>query len=259
MNCQRFEDVVNDIAREQIIDAAVRSAAVRHSAGCRPCLERLELERDVTVRLRALAGSLGNVGASIDVEVRLVNAFDEVRLIQPNAQVSARRYRSRYLIGSIAAMFLIVLGASAVRWRHVVPVTPEPGPALTAVADKGKGPQAIVASRPDIPIAVKIDSLDSIERRVKVSKASKVHKALPIVSQQQVDTANEEIATDFLPLSYGARSNLAEGGRMVRVELPHSALAALGLPVNMDRANEIVKADVLLGVDGLAHAIRFVR
>jgi len=46
---------------------------------------------------------------------------------------------------------------------------------------------------------------------------------------------------------------------MVRVELPHSALATFGLPVNMDRANERVKADVLFGVDGLAHAIRFVR
>jgi hypothetical protein len=31
------------------------------------------------------------------------------------------------------------------------------------------------------------------------------------------------------------------------------------LPVNMDRYNEKVKADVLFGVDGLAHAIRFVQ
>jgi hypothetical protein len=46
---------------------------------------------------------------------------------------------------------------------------------------------------------------------------------------------------------------------MVRVELPRSAMASFGLPVNMDRANENVKADVLMGVDGLAHAIRFVR
>ncbi len=72
-------------------------------------------------------------------------------------------------------------------------------------------------------------------------------------------TSTTEIATDFLPLSYGAATNLEEGGRMVRVELPHSALATFGLPVNMDRANERVKADVLFGVDGLAHAIRFVR
>jgi hypothetical protein len=41
--------------------------------------------------------------------------------------------------------------------------------------------------------------------------------------------------------------------------LPRSALASLGLPMNVERANERVKADVLLGHDGLARAIRFVR
>ena len=46
---------------------------------------------------------------------------------------------------------------------------------------------------------------------------------------------------------------------MMRVDLPRSAMATFGLPVNMDRANERVKADVLVGVDGLPHAIRFVR
>jgi hypothetical protein len=33
----------------------------------------------------------------------------------------------------------------------------------------------------------------------------------------------------------------------------------LGLPVNMDRYGERVKADVLMGSDGLARAIRFVQ
>ena len=54
-------------------------------------------------------------------------------------------------------------------------------------------------------------------------------------------------------------ANLQDGGQIVRVELPRSALANFGLPVNMDRYNEKVKADVLFGVDGLAHAIRFVQ
>jgi hypothetical protein len=52
---------------------------------------------------------------------------------------------------------------------------------------------------------------------------------------------------------------LQDGGHIVRVELPRSALVRFGLPVNMDRMNEKVKADVWLGVDGLAHAIRFVQ
>jgi hypothetical protein len=45
----------------------------------------------------------------------------------------------------------------------------------------------------------------------------------------------------------------------MRVELPRSTLAGFGLPVNMERVNERVKADVLVGPDGQARAIRFVQ
>jgi hypothetical protein len=54
-------------------------------------------------------------------------------------------------------------------------------------------------------------------------------------------------------------SSFQDGGQLVRVELPRSALAKFGIPVNMDRYNEKVKADVLFGADGLAQAIRFVQ
>ena len=50
-----------------------------------------------------------------------------------------------------------------------------------------------------------------------------------------------------------------ESGQLVRVRVPRAALASLGLPLNAERGNEPVKADVLLGGDGLARAIRFVR
>ena len=41
--------------------------------------------------------------------------------------------------------------------------------------------------------------------------------------------------------------------------MPRFALARFGMPMNMDRADETIKADVLLGADGLARAIRFVK
>jgi hypothetical protein len=71
--------------------------------------------------------------------------------------------------------------------------------------------------------------------------------------------ANEEIVTDFLPLTYGGSLTQMDDGQVVRVELPRSALQSFGLPVNAERAGERVKADVLLGHDGVARAIRFVR
>ncbi len=73
------------------------------------------------------------------------------------------------------------------------------------------------------------------------------------------DADAAEIATDFIPLMQGGQFAQAEGGHLVRVELPRSAMASFGLPVNYERAGGRVKADVLLGDDGIARAIRFVR
>ncbi|HLM54975.1 MAG TPA: hypothetical protein VK422_02535, partial [Pyrinomonadaceae bacterium] len=68
-----------------------------------------------------------------------------------------------------------------------------------------------------------------------------------------------EVMTEFFPVAQGGGLASGEGGHIVRVELPRSALAAYGLPVNVENAAARVKADVLLGEDGTARAIRFVR
>jgi hypothetical protein len=68
-----------------------------------------------------------------------------------------------------------------------------------------------------------------------------------------------EIATDFMPLTYDGGAMAMESGHVVRVELPRSALLSMGLPMNQERAGELIKADVLMGDDGVARAIRFVR
>ena len=47
--------------------------------------------------------------------------------------------------------------------------------------------------------------------------------------------------------------------QVVRVRLPRSAMRSVGLPVNEDRWMEQVPADVLLGQDGVARAVRFVK
>ena len=43
---------------------------------------------------------------------------------------------------------------------------------------------------------------------------------------------------------------------VVRVEVPRSAIVALGLPLTEETATEKVTADIALGADGLAHAVR---
>jgi hypothetical protein len=68
-----------------------------------------------------------------------------------------------------------------------------------------------------------------------------------------------EVTSDFFPLTYEEEPAPMESGQLIRVQMPRSALVSFGLPVNVERADEPVKADLLVGEDGLARAIRFVR
>src|SRR5262249_3547890 len=73
------------------------------------------------------------------------------------------------------------------------------------------------------------------------------------------DNRADEVATDFLPLTYIAGPAAADSGHVVRIKVPRSALIAMGVPMNVERAGELLKADVFVGDDGLARAIRFVQ
>jgi hypothetical protein len=61
----------------------------------------------------------------------------------------------------------------------------------------------------------------------------------------------------FIPLPNVARLDANEAVSLVRVELPRSAMIAVGYAVSEERASEPVEAEVVLGADGLAHAVRF--
>jgi hypothetical protein len=64
---------------------------------------------------------------------------------------------------------------------------------------------------------------------------------------------NDEAA--FTPLP-GAIYTGSEEATIVHVGMERSALGALGLPVNEDRANEWIHVDLLVGDDGLPQAVR---
>jgi hypothetical protein len=74
--------------------------------------------------------------------------------------------------------------------------------------------------------------------------------------------SEEQQATEFLPLTFvpegKAEEKAGENRQIVRMTLPRTALLAFGVPMNMERAGELVTADVMFGEDGVAQAIRFV-
>ena len=66
----------------------------------------------------------------------------------------------------------------------------------------------------------------------------------------------QEIVTEFYPLMEDPPP--FEHGELLRVSLPAAAMRSVGVPVSEDRLTETVQADVLVGQEGLARAIRFV-
>jgi hypothetical protein len=75
-----------------------------------------------------------------------------------------------------------------------------------------------------------------------------------------IDSGGTDVAADdgFLPLPGAAQLVPADDVNVVHVELPRSAMMQVGIEVNPDRAGETVRADVMVGADGLARAVRFV-
>jgi len=108
MNCQRFDEVINDVAREQIMDATLRHEAFRHIRECSTCAARLNDEQALTHQLRDFALTTKSMSAPERVGAHLLEAFDsqsEVRR-QPIRRASG----SRYWLAAVAALVLVVCG-----------------------------------------------------------------------------------------------------------------------------------------------------
>lgn len=251
MNCQKFEDVVGDLARGQMMETYLRSTALSHLDDCARCSQRLREEQELTRGLHALSVQMSSKSASDAVETRLREAM-RASLVPPPAVAKVNPRRLYWL--AVAATVVVFIGAIlAVSWQwqskgnKSVPVES----AVNGDSPKTNSPnkQAMVRN---------VETAKTTKPVIRRSRSNVGTRRNPRAAETVANHASE-IATDFIPLGNINSTSLQEGGTIVRVELPRSALVRFGLPVNMDRVNEKVKADVWLGVDGLAHAIRFVQ
>jgi len=78
-----------------------------------------------------------------------------------------------------------------------------------------------------------------------------------VQSPSAPEAAITEIATEFLPLPYYHVP--MNTGSTVRIKVPAQALVSFGLAPSEFGQDDMVLADVLVGEDGLARAVRFVR
>ncbi|MBI3652455.1 MAG: hypothetical protein HY231_15650 [Acidobacteria bacterium] len=293
MNCKALEIIISDVARQRLMEATLRDAAHTHTQDCSACAARLAQGRQLSVGLRALATFDEPKQASAQVEANLVQAFRKHHEIAPPAAALstvvaplsstsfAATQSSRFTRWAIAAAAVIFIVLALVVWRlqhtgknaspniqqAVQPTHPDKSDFGKAENDKSISPEMPLT--PDkIASPFVGDSHNKLKpphRQASGKDAARLTSRLattpvqPSPSTPIEPAEQEEIATPFLSLTQGYTLPMAEGGQLVRVELPRSALLSFGLPVNAARLNEPVKADVVVGNDGIARAIRFVR
>jgi hypothetical protein len=72
--------------------------------------------------------------------------------------------------------------------------------------------------------------------------------------------AHTESEGEFYPLDgTSSVADKAEGGRIIRVDVARSSLFAMGVNVPLENESSVVKADLLVGPDGITRAIRVVK
>jgi len=258
MNCQKFETVVSELARNQMMEADIRAEALAHTFKCSDCSDRMRDQKLLSSGLSALAADMNHMQAPPQLELKLREAFRQVNQVTP---FTVKKYgHTRYWLSAIAAMLLLVIGLAAVKIKvnsiqKQVAEIPRQTMPVSTLGSEGVTPivRAVAAQNSSNPVEPR--------RRRHASFYAANTRKRPIRNDEAVvaNHAAREVATDFMPLGYMNAASFQDGGQVVRVELPRSVLATFGIPVNMERYNQKVKADVLFGADGLAHAIRFVQ
>ena len=274
MNCQSFQIVAGDLARGKLAEEAARTEAMAHADACEPCSVRLREEQQLSVALSELSAQMQAERAPKRVEERLVVEFRRVQEEKPVLAFSSKRHvavgfgvwsreRSWRYVAAVAAVLLLVVGVVAVRFKlrnasfaitqpPVEVKTPDRVEMAVAPAPHGEEPGLKeTAAVPERPTTKRFARASSKPRAARYSVSVRSLGLQP--------ASYEEVTTEFIPIAYSLSSTVQEGGQMMRVELPRYAMARFGFPVNVERYDERVKADVWIGMDGLAHAIRFVQ
>jgi hypothetical protein len=247
MNCRDFEMNVVALARDELIDANRREIILAHTVDCVGCADRLAAERALIAGVRAVVAALAEEKAPAYIGAALLTAFRENTPAVTGSMVIPipRRTMRHWRLAAAAAMILILASVSTFFW-------------LSSRSSNQTQEQLIALPAPSAlpePASTAANYEPQPPHGPSTSPGQNRVRRLP--NKHRVNAAEE--VTEFFPLMDGIDLDSLEAVQSVRVELPASALMDIGLRVDPEMPTGPVKADVLLGLDGLARAIRFVR
>ena len=255
MNCSGFESIVLQLARNEV-NVSVGDEGLAHSKTCARCNARLAEEHALLAGIRLAVSQLAAEAPPPVAEASLLAAYrqqfaDTARGPMPASAsgVGGRRGRSRHFAAAAAVLILISLLVAYQRRSGDIDI-------------EGKSPTISFENPPASAVPTvtpqQQDKASSGQLEKEVSKA-RLRRARKPSRQVRETAVQDEVATEFFPLAGGGDLTAFDSGQIVRIALSGSALAAVGLPVERESSNEPIMADVVLGDDGLAKAIRFVR
>jgi hypothetical protein len=225
------EEAFDEFCRE-IVSAAQASEDDIHAAANAPFLYQ---------RLRAqIAAEQKPIAAIVPQRSGLKNFV---------AVFGAFQNRWRWAFAAAAVTLAVVIG-----WQARQPAAPN---TATRQASPSVAPTATQVAAEITPAPINRE-VERVVKPTQIASKIKATKAAPNKpARQMADDTNAEIATEFLPLTYTANWD-DQRGQIVRMEMPRSVLATMGVPTT-NVTGDRVKADVMLGDDGVALAIRFIQ
>lgn len=275
MNCNEFELKITDLARGHLIEACTRERAIAHAAECRRCGARLRDEQRLSAGLRELAATEASEQMPRAGEAQLLAAF---RAEHQTTTTATRR--RRYTGWAAAAVVIVLVGLVAARFiglreSPIIAARSTTQQQAPRALDRGPMPDHNATAMPVNNAQPSTEQANDSHHKSPRAAANASHKSVrkaprgatmaaakPPATELVKNAGDEppsEIATSFIALDSGRGLARPDSLQLVRVELPRSALVSFGLPMNVERADERIKADLLVGDDGVARAIRFVR
>jgi hypothetical protein len=276
MNCELFNEVVYDLVREDPDASIIADFVKAHAEGCDQCAQVLAAQQLLQINLRMLAASQQGAEAPQSVERLLRQAFVSNHARRAKAEARPiRAFLAPLLIGSglrrpvtyqALAAAVVLLFVAGLAWfarsqRVIVEeTTAAPGP----ISRQQQARRDTVKNSPPV-----VPGADGVGGQPPISGELNARLTGPRPSSRlgrktrqhgQIDQAEDssEVATDFMPIDFGGSMMPAEGGQVLRIKVPRSVMISYGLPINPDRIDEPISADLVVGNDGLATAIRFV-
>jgi hypothetical protein len=181
------------------------------------------------------------------------------RILADAASTGARSGFARYFVfaGSSLAIVISIFAAAAFLRSERQQISNVESPKVVTITKSSK-PDSISSSTEErLPTESLVDRV-SPKRRA-AQQAQSVDFRRPETRSPRTVVQKKLPPIEFYPVTYAGDITDAAGGRVVRVELSRQALFSMGLNVPLENGIESVKADLLIGPDGVTRGVRLAK